>query len=255
MQATEAVANHGLVATRWARIRAQFRVEFLLTIRRGESVLLTFAIPVGLFAFFSLVDVLPVDGDTNQFLFPGIVALAVMSTGMVSLAIATGFERSTKVLKRLGVSPLRRSDLLIAKMLSITVIEVLQIVVLTAEAYALGWRSSGVNVGVAIAVVLLGTIVFAGIGLLLAGTLPALTTLAAANGLYLVLLMSGGMVISLDKFPDPMRNVAQVLPAGALSDAMRAALTGVGVPGRAWVVLVIWAIAAPLAAARFFRWE
>ena len=51
----------------------------------------------------------------------------------------------------------------------------------------------------------------------MAGTLPALTTLAAANGLYLVLLLLGGMVIPLDELPSGLRAVAEALPAGALS--------------------------------------
>ncbi len=238
-----------------ARIAAQTRIELLLTLRRGESVLLTFAIPMLLLGFFSKIDVVSVGPDRIGFLFPGIIALAVMSTAMVSLAIATGFERSTKVLKRLGASPLRRHELLAAKTVSIVLIEVLQIVVLTAEALLLGWRPDGVQVAALVGALVLGTIAFAGIGLLLAGTLPALTTLAAANGLYLVLLLVGGMVVPIDKFPSSMRPIVRALPSGALSDACHGALGGGGVPAHAWLVLALWAIAAPLLAARLFRWE
>ena len=242
-------------APRAARIVAQSRIELLLTLRRGESVLLTFAIPVLLLGFFSKVDILPVGEDPVGFLFPGIVALAVMSTAMVSLAIATGFERSTGVLKRMAVTPLRRSELLLAKTASIVVVEVLQIFVLTLEGFALGWRPDGVHLVALAAAIVLGTIAFAGLGLLLAGTLPALTTLAAANGLYLVLLLLGGMVIPITKFPAGFRPAVRALPAGALSDACRGALGGGGVPGHAWVVLVIWAVITPLAAAHLFRWD
>lgn len=242
-------------APRSARIVAQARIELLLTLRRGESVLLTFAIPVLLLGFFSKVDILPVGDDPVGFLFPGIVALAVMSTAMVSLAIATGFERSTRVLKRLAMTPLRRSELLIAKTASIVVVEVLQIIVLTVEGYALGWRPDGVLVVALIGAIVLGTIAFAGLGLLLAGTLPALTTLAAANGLYLLLLLLGGMVVPISKFPEGFRPFVRALPAGALSEACRGALNGTGVPGHAWVVLVAWSIIGPIAAARLFRWE
>src|SRR5215469_16641698 len=101
--------------------------------RRGDAVLLNLAIPVGLLVFFSLVDVLPKPAGVKhpvQFLTPGILALAVMSTAMVSLGIATGFERQYGVLKRLGATPLGRSRLLGAKMLSIAVVEVVQVVVL-----------------------------------------------------------------------------------------------------------------------------
>ena len=242
-------------APRSERIISQSRIELLLTLRRSESVLLTFAIPVLILGFFAKVAVLPVSGDRVSFLFPGIIALAVMSTAMVSLAIATGFERSTKVLKRLGVTPLRRSDLLVAKTVSIVVIETLQFIVLTAEGILLGWRPDGVAVTALLGAIILGTIAFAGLGLLLAGTLPALTTLAAANGLYLVLLMVGGMVVSIDKFPTPLRWATRALPAGALSDACRAALSGGTVNAHSWLVLVVWAVTTPLLAAKFFRWE
>ncbi len=242
-------------APRGARLLAQSRIELLLTLRRGESLLLTFAIPVLLLAFFSKVDILPVGSDPVGFLFPGIVALAVMSTAMVSLAIATGFERSTGVLKRLAVTPLRRSELLVAKTVSIVIIEILQIAVLTAEGFALGWRPDGVHLAGLIGAIIVGTVAFAGLGLLLAGTLPALTTLAAANGLYLILLLLGGMVVPIDKFPSAFQPVVRALPAGALSDACHGALGGSGVPAHAWLVLVIWAVVTPILAARLFRWE
>lgn len=235
---------------------AQTRMELVLTLRRGESVLLTFLIPVVLLAFFSLVDVLPTgSGEPVDFLFPGILALAVMSTAMVSLAIATGFERQMGVLKRLGSTPLTRGQLLGAKTAAIVVIEILQIVVLVIEGFLLGFRASGPQIGAAFAGIVLATIGFAGLGLLLAGTLPALTTLAAANGVYLLLLLLGGMVIPLSKLPGPLQVVSQALPAGALAEVLHGALGTAGIPGHAWLVLVTWALAAPIAAARWFRWE
>ncbi len=239
-------------------LRAQTRTELVLTLRRGESVLLTFAIPVVLLAFFSLVDVLPTPKGTQHavdFLFPGILALAVMSTALVSVAIATGFERQMGVLKRLGSTPLTRTQLLIAKTAAVVVIEVIQVVLLSLEGFALGFRSSSLAIGAAAGAAVLATIAFAGLALLLAGTLPALTTLAAANGVYLLLLLLGGMIIPLSKLPSGLRAVAQATPAGALSDILHGALASGPVPGRAWLVLAVWAVLAPLAAARAFRWE
>ena len=88
---------------------AQLRAELQLLSRNGEQLLLIIAIPVGLLVFFSVVDVVPTGTDDPiDFLAPGILALAVMSTAMVSLGIGTGFERSYKVLKRLGATPLGR---------------------------------------------------------------------------------------------------------------------------------------------------
>jgi len=235
---------------------AQARTEVLLTIRRGESLLLIVGIPLLLLGFFSTVHVLPDAGfqDPVDFLAPGIIAVAVMSTGMVQLAIGTAFERQYGVLKRLGATPLGRTRLLEAKTTAIVAVELMQIVLLVALALALGWDPS-TRVGVVSAVVL-GTIAFSGLGLLIAGTMRGEVTLAAANGLYLVLLLVGGMVVPLSELPSGMRAVAELLPSGALAQALVGTTTaGHSVPTKAWVVLAVWAVVSPLAAARFFRWE
>ena len=243
---------------RAAAVAAQTRVELALTMRRGESLLLTLGIPVLLLAFFSVVDVLPRPAGVDEpvdFLAPGILALAVMSTAMVSLAIATGFERSYGVLKRLGSTPLGRPALLVAKTTAVLAVEALQVAVLVAVAALLGWRPGG-SVVVAGGAVLLATVAFAGIGLLMAGTLRGEVTLAAANGLYLVLLLLGGMVFPLDRLPTGLEAVAELLPAAALAQALDAALSSPAtVPAQPWAVLAVWAVVAPALAAWRFRWE
>ena len=236
-------------------LAAQARAEVLMTLRRGESLLLALGIPVLLLVFFSEADVLPV-GTPHPvtFLAPGILALAVMSTAMVSLGIATGFERGYGVLKRLGTTPLGRPALLMAKTAAILAVEVVQVAVLVPVALALGWDPSG-GVLAALGAVLVATVAFAGLGLLMAGTLRAEVTLAAANGLYLVLLLLGGMVVPLSKLPGALRALARVLPAAALSDVLHASLGGGATPLRAWAVLAAWALIAPALAAMTFRWE
>ena len=234
---------------------AHLRLELALLARNGESLLLTIGIPVMLLGFFANVDVLPIDGEPIQFLAPGVVALAVLSTAMVNLAIATGFEREYGVLKRLGSTPLGRPRLLAAKTIAILLVEVVQIAVLWLLALAFDWDPS-VEPAAFVGAIVLGTIACAGLGLCLAGSLKALVTLAAANGLYLVLLLLSGMVIPLDELPSALRAVAKALPSGALAEAVRGSLTyGIDVPGRAWAVLAAWAVAAPLAATRLFRWD
>jgi ABC-2 type transport system permease protein len=124
--------------------------------------------------------------------------------------------------------------------------------VIVGTGIALGWSPSGGLVA-ALGLILLGTVAFAGIGMLLAGTLRAEANLAVANGLFLVLLFLGGMAYPLDRLPDALEAFARLLPAAALSETLRGALDAqaefrVGELG----VLVVWAIAAPLAAARWF---
>ena len=239
-------------------LAAQTRVEVALTLRRGESVLLTLGIPVALLVFLSAADVLPLpDGidDPVDFLFPGILALAVLSAAMVGPAIATGFERQYGVLARLGTTPLGRPALVAAKTISVVAVQVVQVVALTLVALALGWRAGDLRAGAAVLAVLVATVAFTGAGLLLGGTLPGLTTLAAANGLYVVLLLVSGMVFPLDELPSAVQEVARLLPSGALAELLRGALTGGDLPGRAWAVLAGWAVVMPLLASRCFRWR
>ncbi len=237
---------------------AQARTELTLTLRRGESVLLTLGIPVLLLVFFSQVDVLPTPAgvdDPIEFLAPGVIALALMSTAMVNIAIATGFERQYGVLKRLGSTPLGRPRLLMAKTASVLVIEAVQLAVLVPVSLLLGWEPEATWLPF-LAVAALGTVAFAGLGLLMAGTLRAELTLALANGLYLLLLLLGGMIIPLSELPGPLETVAKLLPAAALAAGVDGTLTaGASVPGWAWATLIVWAIATPVAAALTFRWE
>lgn len=234
---------------------AQVRAETRLLLRNGEQLLLTLGIPVLLLVFFSTVQVVDLGaGERVQSVVPGILALAVMSTAMVGLGIATGFERKYGVLKLLGATPLGRPRLLAAKASTIALVEVLQFVVLSLIGLALGWHPHLSSV-LALAAVLLGTACFAGIGLTLAGRLKGEVNLAAVNGLYLVLLLIGGMVVPLGNLPGPLRAVGRLLPSGALSEAMRQA---VGITARSawpWVVLAVWAAVSCVAAARLFRWE
>ncbi len=200
-------------------------MELRLTSRRAENLLVTLVIPVALLVFFGSVDVLPTGtGRPIDFLLPGVAALAVISTSLVSLGIATGYERAYGVLKRLGGSP-----------------------------WAPGAGASAFVVAVAL---LLGTLAFAGLGLLMAGTLRAEATLASANGLYLLLLLLGGVIVPLDRLPQPVADLAGVLPAAALSDAFRIGLgTMAGDPTAAVALLAAWGVVLAGLAARMFRWE
>ncbi len=236
------------------QVLAQTRVELLLTLRRGESVLITLIVPVVLLIFFASLNIIPGStGKAVDFLLPGMLALAIMATGMVSLGIATAYERYYGVLKRLGSSPLPRSGLIIAKVISVLALEVIQVIVLVGVAVALyGWRPTGSPV-LALLVMALGTVTFAALGLAMAGALRAEVTLAGANALYLLFLLLGGGILPLDHLPAGLAAIAQLLPAAALTQALQAALSSrAAFP---LLTLAIWAALILLFAARTFRWE
>ncbi len=239
----------------WAQTRAEVR----MTVRRGETLLLTIAIPVLLLVFFSLARVTASPTVHRvDFIAPGIIALSVLSTAMVALSIATGFERSFGVLRRLYVTPLGRRRLIGAKIAGVLVTEVIQVAVVATVAAGLGWRPHGGAHGVmtVVLVILLGSMGLAGIGLGLAGWLRAEVNLAASNGLYLVLLLLSGIVVPVTSLPSLIGRIAVALPSGALAEALHRILgLGLNPTGGDWLSLVLWACGAPLLAARTFRFD
>ena len=240
-----------------AAISAQLATELRVAARRGENLLVTALIPAAVLLFFASVPVLAIDGRPVDFLLPGALSLALIAASLVSLGIATAYERHYGVLKRLGGSPLTRSDLVAAKTGALLVVELLQAAVLVAIAAGLlGWAPAvGFQPLVLVAAFVLGTAAFAGLGLLLAGALRAEATLAVANGLFLVLLLLGGMVVPVDHLPGPLEALARLLPAAALTDAFRAGFDGSVAAGGPLAILATWAAVALGATVRFFRWE
>lgn len=238
------------------RVLAQTGMEARLMLRNGEQLLLAVVIPVivlvggvrgadriGLEFSRPAVDVLT----------PGVLALAVMSTAFTSLAIATGFERRYGVIKRLGSSPLSRTDLLVGKILALLLVELIQGAVIAPVGLALGWDPDASAVGALLAVVV-GTSAFAALGLALAGSLRAEATLAAANLVYLLLMAGGAVVLPLSAYGD-VGEIVRWLPSAALGNAMRDALTEAGVAWRDLAVLGGWTAVGATLTARTFKWE
>lgn len=243
-------------ASRSRMLGAQTAMEFRLLLRNGEQVGLTLLIPVLLLFFFNLPLLYSLGTPRRiDFVVPSIITLAIMSAAFTGLAIGTGFERKYAVLKRLGATALPRSVLVGGKTLAILLLEVLQLVLVCGVGFALAWHPHGDPLA-ALLLIVLGTIAFGGLGLLVAGTLRAEVTLAAANLIWLVLLFAGGIAIPLDRFGGTARDVLQYLPSAALSDGLHAVLQHAdALPVRDLVTLLVWAAIAVPAAARWFKWE
>jgi ABC-2 type transport system permease protein len=228
-------------------VLAQTRAELIMTSRRGENLLVTIVFPV--FLLIALRSFFNMPMDT---LLPGVLVAAVMSSGMVSLGIATGYDRYYGVLKRLGSSPLPRWGLLVAKIAALLVVLVAQVaLLLVLAAVFYGWRPAGTFWAV-VPILLLGTVTFAGLGMFMAGALRAEATLAAANGLYLFLLLFGSVFAPL---PGVARVLSNLLPSAALASSLNGALRGQGVPLGSVLILLVWAALFLVATAMTFKWE
>lgn len=240
------------------RLLSQTRIELLMALRQGERVLVTLFIPVLLLIFFAALNIIPITRNESavDFLLPGILALAIMSAGMVSLGIATAYERYYGVLKRLGSSPLSRSGLILSKVIAVLALETIQVIILVAVAVLFyGWRPVG-SPALALLALILGTVTFSALGMAMAGGLRAEVTLAGANALYLIFLLIGGGILPLSHLPGPLAELAQLLPAAALTQTLQQTMTaGQPFPGGAFLTLAIWTVVILAVAIKTFKWE
>ncbi len=235
-------------------LAAQAGTEMRLALRNGEQVLLTLLIPVVLLVGLAVLRVVPLPEPRVAAVAPGILALAVMSTAFTGQAIALGFDRRYGVVRRLAATALPRWLLVAGRLVAVLGVVAIQVVVLAAIAFALGWRPAPAGVGWAVLLVLLGCAAFGSLGILLGGSLRAEITLAVANLVWFVLLLAGGIVIPLDQLPGPLAAVAAALPSGALAEGLRATLTTGEPPSVGYVLVLLgWTAAATALAVRTVR--
>ncbi len=234
------------------RVLRHARTELHLLVRNGEQLLLALAIPLLVLTIGGIAG-----GRWGELsvLAPSVLALAVWSSAFTSVAISTGFERRYGVLERLVATPLRKSGLLAGKALGIVAIVSFQLLVITAAGLYIGWRPafSATSGAVAVLLVVLAVATFVNWALALGGRLRAELTLGLANLVYVLLLVGGGLVIPVDRYPEAVQPIVQALPTGALGEGLRAAASGV-VLGWPILVLLGWLAAGALVARKVFRW-
>lgn len=249
-----------LPAPWWRSTVALLANELRLLGRRPENLLVAIVVPAAVLVFFGAVGV----GGTGpplsrlDHLVPACVAVAIIATGFVNVGIATAYERSYGVLKRLGGAPIDRAVVLVAKIGAVLVVVAGAVAGLVAVAsLGLGWRGSGPPSPLVLAAaVVFGSAAFAGLGLALAGLLRAEAVLAVANGVLIGLLLVGGTIVPASELPGILADLARALPSSALVDALRAAFGDASVDvGWSLVVLAGWAVGAGAVAARTFRWD
>ena len=240
------------------RVLSQTAFETQAILRNAEQLMVTLALPalilIGLTRS-DLVELSTGGAARIDFVAPGVIALAVMSTSFTSQAIATAFDRRNGVLRLLATTPLGRGGLLAGKILAVFAVELVQIVVLGGIAVALGWRPDAAGIPLALLTVVLGTAAFTSLALLIAGTLRSEAVLAVANLLLVLLAVGGGVLVPAEQLPGPLADLALLLPSGALGEGLRQALLAGSMPGWTAPVLVAWAAILGWGAARLFRWH
>ena len=221
-----------------------------LLLRNGEQILLMIVIPVALLIAMRVGPSLLTDSVSSEGVIATVASVSVMAGCFTSLAIATGFERRSGALRFLATTPLRRGELLTGKLLASAAVTGLSIVIVVIVGLALGWPGPQADSAawLQLATLVVGCLAWAALGLLLAGTLRAEAVLALANGIFVLALVFGGILVPLDRL-GALGSVVALLPPAALAEGLRHASVG------SFAALCGWALIGAAAAAFAFRWE
>ncbi len=194
-----------------------------------------------------------------DFLIPGLVGLNLMGSGMWGLGFAVVQARTRKLLKLLAATPMRRTHFLLSFMLSRLIFLALEVVAVI----SFGWMAFGVSVHGSILelgiISLVGSMAFAGLGLLVAARTRTIEGVSGLMNLVMLpMWLLSGTFFAATRFPEFWQPVIQVLPLTALNDALRANINE-GLPLAASLpdvlVMAAWGSASFLLALRWFRWQ
>jgi ABC transporter DrrB family efflux protein len=194
-----------------------------------------------------------------DFLIPGLLGLNIMGSGLMGIGFAIVTARMRKLLKRLAVTPMRRSDYLLSFVLARLIFLGLEVgAVIIFARLMFGYTTHG-SLPLIAFLLITGAFAFSGIGLLLASRA---TTLEGVSGLMNLVMMPmwllSGTFFSSERFPAFLQPFINVLPLTALNDALRAVMNeGATLADNVTplCVLLAWAILSFIVALKVFRWQ
>jgi ABC-2 type transport system permease protein len=204
----------------------------------------------------------PVDepGDRYiDFLIAGLIGMNLLGAGMYGIGYNVVMMRSNKLLRRLAVTPMRRGEFLAAFLLSRTVLALpppLAILAFGILVFGVPVHGSWLAL---FGLILLGTLTFAGLGLLVASR--ARTSESVSGWINLVTMpmwLLGGIFFSNERFPEFVQPLVQAMPMTHFTDGMRGIMLGSFEPGQVALSalgLGVVGLLSFVAALRLFRWS
>lgn len=194
-----------------------------------------------------------------DFLLPGLIGLNILGTGMWSIGFGVADARQRKLLRRLLVTPMRRSSYLASFMVFRLLFLVLELTLITAfGVWVLDVPMRGSPFVFAL-VALVGAASFAGLGMLAVSRVRSIEGASGMINLVMIPMWLGsGVFFSYERFPAAVQPFLRAVPLTPLNDALRdIMLDGAGLvavlPDLA--IVAAWGVVGFAVALRVFRWE
>jgi ABC-2 type transport system permease protein len=234
---------------------------------RPESRVARLAVNDALQRALGRADVAPVRDQTStepgaryiDWLVPGIIGMNLMGSGMWGLGFAVVYARTRKLLKRFAATPMRRSHYLLSFMLSRLIFltgEVAAVIIFAYFAFGVEVRGSIFSLAL---ISLLGAMMFAGLGLLVAARPKTIEGVSGLMNLAMVpMWLMSGVFFSSSRFPEPLQPLIQALPLTALNDSLRAVISEGAPLASSWMdigIMMAWGVVSFALAMKLFRWQ
>lgn len=193
-----------------------------------------------------------------DFLIPGLLGMNLMGGGMWGVGFVVTDMRLKKLLRRLLATPMRRSHFLVSLIFGRLIFVLPEIILLVGAGVVLfGIPVRGGVAGIVV-VSIIGSLCFAGMGLLVACRAQKLETISGLTNLVMLpMWLLSGVFFSSDRFPDAFQPVIQALPLTQLVNALRAVILEgepLWIQSTRMLILAAWGLLAFLLALKWFRW-
>jgi ABC-2 type transport system permease protein len=238
----------------------QVRVEQLVYWRSRESAIFTFIFPLMLFLLLGSVYSGHIYGvPASQALLAALLAYGCAMVAFAGIAISLVLRREQAILKRLRATPLPPVTYVTALLASTIVVFALETIALFALGRVVFGTPFPSHVGSVAAVVVLGAVSFAAMGIGLSGLIRSGEgSSAVVNLIVLPMSFLTGAFGPTHHYPRFLRAIGDVLPLKYLVDLSNAVYLHKHAiwskPG-AIGVLAAWGVAGVVVAAFKFRWE
>jgi ABC-type multidrug transport system permease subunit len=194
-----------------------------------------------------------------DFLIPGLLGFNLMSSGLWGIGFVIVEMRVRKLIKRMMATPMSRTHFLLSFVLVRAIFLLGELPILLCFAhwvFAVPIRGS---IPLIVGLSTLGSLMFAGLGLLLGSRAQNTHTVAGlVNMVILPMMVTSGVFFSAARFPEVLQPIIRLLPLTALIEAIRIVmLDGVGLAAVATqiVIMLAWGLISFVLALRIFRWQ
>lgn len=242
-------------------LAGQIALETKLFLRRKDELFWNLAFPMFFMVLYGFIYGNTMWGDmlAIEYMFPGIIVMALMVNGIMITATVFVEERGKGIYRRLSLTPLKRQTIIGAQIIHRYIVTLVQtLLLLVVGIFAFKVNIVG-NYFFFWLILTFGSLCFLSIGFTLATLIrSARSATPICMIVFFMMLFLGGIFFPTSIMPDFLVVISKALPSTHLNDALRLiTIEGAGL-GAAWLELLVvggWLVVCLGLSIKFFRWE